>query len=938
MFRCHDRLPGVRFVAAVTLLLLTTARPSLAQTGINGDLVGRIVDKSGALLPGVTVTVEGTTLMGSRTTTSDSNGTYRLFALPQGDGYVVRYQLQGFTTLVREGVAVQTRRATTLDVELDINSVEETVVVTSQSPVVDLQSSRQGMSVTGQMLESIPTARDPYSVLAMAPGVMKTVPNVGGATTDVFQNGVAFGTINRRMNMNGAETAVRFSDGRYPAFDAYEEMVVETAGAGADTRRPGGGFSLELVAKTGGNKVHGSGNAFWFNHSLVGSNINDRLRADGVTSSSDTDSFVDGSVSVGGPFVKNRVWWFGSVRRFQVTRRVIGASMLQEGMMLPIVANVTYQATPTHRIQGFYTYNYKTQPQAELGRFTPIEATFHQESFDELRQLKWLNTASDRTVLEVQGFHYRMWFPTRPQDGSGAPMRDLVTGLNFNGQLRDHTERDFNRYQLSGSARHMRSLGSTSHDLKVGADWFGLRYREFMSIGNGPDKQVRYDFRSGLPAFATIYDGPVDVLRNEDGISGYVQDRISYGRFTANIGVRWDWYNAWWPAQGSPQGNRWASVFEPVSFAKRDRVLRWSTLAPRLSAVYQLNRSGRSVAKVSYGHYPSEMDPSIDTDSINPNGLRSNRHVWLGDLNGDRLLQLNELGNLVSRVVPGNNKLDPNLENPTLRETGLVFEQNLGRGWGLSVQYANSRFSKTPITVNTAIPPSAYSPKSVVDPGPDGTSSTGDDRTITVYNIDPDFVKGSTFVRLNYDGVQRIAHTFSSTMQRRLSKGWQALATYSYNRVSETRAADLSNPNNLINVKGRASIDAPHTMTLLGSYQLPWALQVSGQWQINSGYPYDRMLQVFGLNQGSITIFAEPTGTYRHDTRSLLDVRLEKQIPIRSGKVGLMLEGFNVLNNNASVDFTATDIGRGRTTGPNFGRVSRIVPARTARFGIRYTF
>lgn len=930
--------PSADPLSFVVFLLFLSTVTGFAQTGIHGAIHGRVLDNTGAVVPGVTVTVSGSALMGDQSTATEADGRYRFSALPQGEDYTVRFELDGFRTVVRQGISIQTRRTTTLDVELPVGSLAESIVVTGQAPLVDVESGRQGMSVTSQLLENIPTARDPYSVLAMAPGGIKTVPNVGGATTDVFQNAVVNGTINRRMNMNGAETFVRFSDGRYPAFDAYEEMVVETAGAGADTRRPGGGFSLEMVAKTGGNQLSGTASAFWFNSSFVGSNIDDRLRADGVTSSSDTHSLFDGSVSVGGPFVKDKLWWFGSIRRFKAVRKVIGTSLLQEGVMLPVVANLTFQATQGNRVQAFYTYNYKEQPQAEIGRFTTHEASFLQESFDELRQVKWLNSSSNRSVFEAQAFHYRMWFPTLPQEGSGAPMRDLGTGMNFNGQLRDHTERDFNRYQVSASAQHFRELGRTSHSFKAGVDGFGLRYRELMSVGNGPDSQVRYEFRNGTPVFATIYDGPVNVLRNEDGFSAYVQDRITFRRVTTNLGVRWDWYNAWWPAQASPEGNRWEAVFGRVDFPKNNSVLKWSTLAPRLSGIFQLDKSGRTVAKVSYGHYPSEMDPSIDTDFINPNGMRSIRYAWLGDRNRDGLLQLDELGNLVSRFLPGLNSLDPNLRNPVTRETGLVFERELGRGMAATVQYAFTQFRDTPITTNTAIPASAYIPRDISDPGPDGTPNTGDDRQLTVYNVHPNFVRGASNVRTNFPSVQRTAHTLSTTVQKRLSAGWQALATYSYNRVTETRVTDLSNPNNLINVEGRASIDAPHTVTLLGSYELPFDMQVSGQWQINSGFPYDRLLQVFGLNQGSITIVAEPTGTYRHDTRSLLDLRLEKQIRFGTNRVGLMLEGFNVLNNNASVDFTATDIGRGRITGGNFGRVSRIVPARTARLGIRYTF
>lgn len=922
----------------VVLVLLARSRAA-AQTGIYGDIEGRIVDASGGALPGVTITLTGPALMGTRTTVSVEDGRYRFPALPQGEGYTLQFELEGFKTLIRKDIAVNIRKTTSVTAQLELAGIKETVVVTGGSPLVDTQNARQGMSLTSQILQSVPTGRDPYTVLEMTPGTVKMTPNVGGASTDLFQNAVVNGTTARRMNVNGAETAVRFSDGRYIAFDAYEEMVVETGGATADTRRPGGGYSLEMIPRSGGNEFHGTLQGFWFNDSLVGSNIDDTLRRAGLTSSSDTKSLHDVSASAGGPILKDRLWWFSSVRDFRTFRRTIGSNRLQEGRLIPFVVNITSQLDSANRLQFFYSRTYKHNPQRDMSRFTTYEASFNQKSWDPLIQAKWLRTMGANTFLELQGFRYKMWWPSLPQEGSGAPMRDLVTGLKYNGQANDHTQRDFNRYQVSASvSQFVDSWGHTSHNFKFGFDYFGMRYRELISVGNGPDSQVRYEFRRGAPAFAAIYNGPVNVLRNEDSLSGYAQDRIAVGRLTINAGARWDWYNAWRPAQASPTGNRWEAIFPALQFPEAHRVLRWSTVSPRLNAVFRLTEDGRNVVKGSYGRYPTEMDPSNDTDFVNPNSLRFERHVWLGDLNGNNLLDLNELGPLVSKFVPRNNRLDPNLKNPFAEEVGLSYERELPAAMAFKAQYFYARYHDTVIPINTAIPPTAYLPVSMLDPGPDGIAGTGDDRQITVYSVERPFVGGAAFLRTNFPGVQRRAHSLSFTVQKKLSTRWQLLASYAFNRVRETQAVDATDPNARINATGRADVDAPHDFKLVGSSLLPYDLQVSAQWQIHSGFPYDRQLQVFGLNQGQITILADPRGSYRHDTMSVLDTRIEKQVRLGGSRLGLMFEGFNMLNSNASLDIGTTDLGRGTITGGNFGQIIHPVSARTFRLGARFTF
>ncbi|MCC7418243.1 MAG: carboxypeptidase regulatory-like domain-containing protein [Acidobacteria bacterium] len=927
-------------LAAGLGLAVSGIEAAAGQAGIQGEIIGHVSDATGAVMPGVSVTLSGAAMMGAQETVSDDAGGYRFGGVPPGAGYVLRHELAGFTTVVREGIVVTARATTTVAVTLGVAAVAETITVSGAAPLVDTTSARQGASITKDLLELIPTGRDPYAILAMAPGIVRVTPNVGGSGADQLQNTVYAGTTARRMNIAGAETAVRFWDGRYMNFDAYEEVVVETAGAGADIRRPGGGYSMELVPRSGGNRLQGNISFFGIDKAMTASNIDDRLRADGVSEGGNTDSLHDVSVNIGGPFVKDRLWWFASARHFRTFRHVLGIPQLEEGVLIPTVMNVTAQLNPQHRLQGFWSWSAKRSPQRDMSRFIAPEASYNQDSTDQLKQIKWLGAFGDNFV-ELQGFMYDTWWPSYPQAGSGAPMKDLATGLSFHGQYNDFTKRDFDRYQSSGSlSRHVADWLGASHDLKLGFDWQTHRYDEDIEVGQGSDSQVRYELRNGAPAFAVLYNSPVTLNRNSDGLSLYLQDRINLARLTVGAGLRWDYYNAWWPAQGSPDGNRFEAIFGRLDIAKNGKVLTWQNVAPRFSAVYRLTADGSTVVNAAYGRFPGEMDPSLHTDFIHPSGLRWQRHVWYGDENGNDVLDLAEIGSLVNQFVPRDNRLDPDLENPTTEEVSASLNRDLGGSMALKVNYVYARYLETInlVGINAAVPSSAYRPMEITDPGPDGVRSTGDDRPLTVYNLDAAYVGKASFLRTNLPGAQRKAHSFNVQLQKRLSNNWQFLVGYGFSRTSETANVDFTNPNALINAEGRADIDTPHSFSLTGSYQLPHDVVLSANWNLRSGMPYDRVLQVFGLRQGSISVRADPLGTYRHDSMNMLDFRVEKGFRAATGRLALLVEVFNTLNTNASMDVGVGGLGRGTVTGGNFGKVAIVAPPRTLRLGARFTF
>jgi hypothetical protein len=310
----------------------------------------------------------------------------------------------------------------------------------------------------------------------------------------------------------------------------------------------------------------------------------------------------------------------------------------------------------------------------------------------------------------------------------------------------------------------------------------------------------------------------------------------------------------------------------------------------------------------------------------------------LGDLNGNGLLDLNEIGALRSTSTPGTSTVQPGYRNPTTREAGLGYERELPGGMGFKAQYFYSWYIRGATDSNLLIPPSAYTPVSYLDPGPDGKVGTADDRQITVYNLNPAFVGLSQIQRQTVPGTWKRSHALNLTLTRRMANGFQIITSYTRNRIRESTLTDPNNPNATINTRNIVSLlEAPNAFKLLGSKTLPYGFAFSANYQFQNGLPYNRTLSVAGLNQGQFSIVADPPGTWRYDNVSELDIRIEKQVKLPKGQqMGFMLEGYNMLNASASTD--SDGVGIGTITGGNFGIIAKVMPARTWRLGYRYTF
>ena len=378
-------------LAAALLVCAAAAPGAFAQGGgasQTGTIVGRVTDTSGGVLPGVTVTIASPSLMGVQTATTNENGTYRFPAVPPGV-YTVAYDLAGFSTLRRERIDIALGFTATVNVELAVATLQETVTVTGESPVIDTSATRVQQNFKLDQLESIPNARDMWSLLAVTPSVQMTRIDVGGNRAGTQTGFTAFGFGNADQQVRVLVEGINTTEGTggagfYFDFGSFEEAFFGTAAQGAEMPHPG--VQTQFLGKSGGPRFSGQVYADYENNSMQGANISAEQIARGVREGSNEVEVVrDANVHVGGPLVRDKVWGFGSWReQFNAVRLVAFAfDQTFDTTLWNLSGKVSYQMNQNNKFIGYYQWGQKVQPnRTGLGGFTYLspEDTTKQDS------------------------------------------------------------------------------------------------------------------------------------------------------------------------------------------------------------------------------------------------------------------------------------------------------------------------------------------------------------------------------------------------------------------------------------------------------------------------------------------------------------------------------------------------------------------------------
>jgi len=301
-----------RVLALLTILALVGSVAGAWAQGNTGEIYGKVTDASGAVMPGVTVTLTGARLLQPLTAVSTESGSFRFPQLAIGS-YDVKFELTGFKTVIKAGVRVEIGLNAQVNQALEISTVQETVTVTGETPLVDLKDTGKTNRFTQEALQSIPSARDPWVIIEQAAGVAMDRQNVGGSASGQQSNFVARGAAMReqKWNLDGVDITDMSATGGSPVyydFDAFEEMQVSTGGADVTMQSPGVG--VNLVTKSGTDRLRGSGRTYITDQKFQANNVTDEMRKNGVNTGNPIQNIQDYGFEVGGPIKKGRAWWW----------------------------------------------------------------------------------------------------------------------------------------------------------------------------------------------------------------------------------------------------------------------------------------------------------------------------------------------------------------------------------------------------------------------------------------------------------------------------------------------------------------------------------------------------------------------------------------------------------------------------------------------------
>jgi hypothetical protein len=957
-------MKGWRNILWALAATVALSSPAFAQGGgasSTGSISGEIKDAQGGVLPGVTVTATSPAQIGALTAVTNDAGIYRFPAVPPGE-YRLMFELAGFQSSVRDGIRITLGFNAQVNVSLNVATLQETVTVSGQSPVIDTTATRVQTNYDQQMLSSIPNARDMWSLLSTTPSVTLNRVDVGGATAGTQTTYFAYGYSGQnRPLIEGINTTEGTSAaGFYLDYGSFEEVFIGAAANSAEM--PNSGVLTQFVGKSGSNSPSVSLYYDFEREGMQGRNLSAEqvTPAPGATIRPDGNrlaSYDNLNIGVGGPIIVDRMWGHFSYLNQQNSVAAPPAGSFLDGTpfntkLVNYTGKATYQLNQANKFIGYLQHGTKEQPNRtdssnRLGAPVHISAdsTVFQGSPSWVYKGEWNGTIGQNTFVEARAgqFGYNFGLDSNTQ----ATRYESLTTNEVIGGGRDWELRR-RRNQYTGAVSYFKDnfLGG-SHNFKVGGEyldetgntlWNKAYADNVIHFVNG---SLQGGVAGTTPAAVRLYND-ANAWNGLATTSVFVTDTWTIDRLTVNAGVRFDRYRVWLPAQALTPGR-----FVPTAqtFAEVPEIVLFNHLVPRIGGSYDLTGDGRTVLKANWGRF--YFNPGVNlADAVNPNTANQySDHAW-HDLNGDRVYQAGEEGVLQTRFGGvANASIDPNLRNSYTDEASFFVERAVVADLAVRAGYVWKKDHDGWQQVNANRPMSAFNvPTSVVDPGPDGVYGTGDDATVAAFNL-ADTSLPSNNVTRNIDGYEGTFKTLEFSANKRYGNRWSMNASFSYTWTAQygnlyfnnrfgTAVANFSlfgsypsNPNEKTfneytdwNAKVSGTVDAG------------WGVRVTPVLKMQSGAPYGRYFSTRAgeLNYGTQIILAEPIGTRRQDTVSLVDVRVEKQVRFaQRARVGLFLDVFNLMNSNTAVNTNWR-------SGAAFEKATTVLGPRIAKFGVKF--
>jgi hypothetical protein len=983
-----------RIVAVAALLLLAVGGTAFAQLQ-TGNLYGTVTDDKGAALPGVTVTLAGQGAPQVQVT--NAQGQFRFLSLSPGT-YDLKSELEGFSTIDYPNIVINVGRNTTIEVKLS-PAVEDVITVTAESPLLDERRISTGATVSQTELEKIPTSRDPWAVLTTTPGVLTDRINVGGNESGQQSAYVGPGSGGDQAvwSVDGVvitDMAALGSSPAYYDFDSFEEMQVTTGGT--DSTIATGGVVLNMVTKRGTNEWRGSGRYYdtdqkWQSNSSFSSSDLDRGGA--YNGNHPQTTFKQGNrivgvkdygAEVGGPIVKDRLWIWGSYGRQKVELLTI-ADVADKTDLKTYNGKLNAQIAASNSATAFVLNSDKVKIGRNAGPTRPQETTWDQGKFGPSPTAwKVEDTHIFSSNFYLTGLYSQVngGFQLAPEGGLAiSPFLD-AGGVWHNTFLLNTTLRPQKQAKLDAS--NFFNTGSLSHELKFGAGYRRADVTSLSRWGGGGIILDRSFWISGQNLFELARDASPSVRNTYK--NGYLQDTLTVGNLTANVGVRYDVQGGDNLANTVAANPLLPSVLPTVSVPTSDIGFEWKSFTPRLGVTYALGAERKTLLRASYSRFADQLGSGI-AGWLNPLGTVSYGYFDTSNPGNGNVTpgQIGSFYGYSGNVNPNNglllqsNGLDSGLTAPKTDEILLGIEHALLPEFVVGLDFTFRRYTdileSQRLVFDTDNPYSDAALNSIgrvnrrsdyircgttgAPACPTGVLPNGTPYTADLWVLRPDLsTRNGGF--LQNGGSEQQYKGASVVFNKRLANRWmlRGNVTYSdwtYSKVPASSRIDptplLGNGNREGDVvlqgsgtasgsKGGVYINSKWAYSVNGLYQIapdrPWGFNVALNVNGREGYPvpYYRRVTLPG-NMQSVPEFVSVTSrpdSFRLDNINIVDARVEKEFNFSDVGLTLGVDCFNVLNEA----FIQQRQHRLNLTTSNY--VTEITSPRIFRIGARLSF
>ena len=914
------------FFAGLVALLLCMAGPAVAQLQ-TGDLYGTVIGEDGAPLPGATVTVEG---VGSpKVLVTDEKGEFRALALYPGT-YKVTTELQGYSTLEYPDIGVRVGGKTTIEITLS-TAVQDVITVTGEAPLLDERKVNTGASITAEALDKVPTARDPWSLLSQAPGVLVDRFNLGGNESGQQSGFTGTGSVGRDnvfsvdgvvlTDMNAVGASATYFD-----FGAFEEVQFTTSST--DVTVATAGVTVNQVTKRGTNEWRGQARYLrtdgdWqsdpavFSDGLVGNQI---------------DAVEEYGADVGGPLWKDHLWLWASYGESDINNIARGGQ-LDATQLEDFNSKLNFQIGQ----QNSGVVHYWTNDKLKFGRgASPTrapETTLDQTTPQDIYKIEdtWIPTAD--FYLTALWARDDGIFTLAPQGGLDADIFRDAEGV-LRGSNADFTQEaviDQGRLDMS----YFFNAGGTSNELKFGG---GFREQEVFSQSVWPrGRFVNAGELTELdPGIALVaFPRNKTVGLKTEYQSAWIQDSLTLGRLTLNAGLRYDNQSGENLPTADPGNSQANGLLPPLDFQGNDAGgFEWESVVPRIGATYALSEDRRTLLRGSFSQYAEQLGQNPLLTRVNPIGYVY-AYFYFEDANSNLVLDPSERASLQFAYPynfdPDNpgalstpNVNDPDLDPMLTSEAMLGLERSFNANLAGSVNVIYRNVTDVPETRYLVIDESGQT--RVVNRGdwvqtdtiqeelPNGRLSD----PIPIFDLRDgvEFTGGEFYTNgdreMNYLGT-----TFSLT--KRLADRWSARASFTWSDWDwdigpEFREHDdptdeisddlgYSDANEIYSEQSGSNkvdvfVGASWSFHLDGLYQVaperPWGFNLGASLDGHEGYispPYAREGSAVGRRNVQLSSDIED---FRLDDVMVLNAHADKDFAFADWSLNLSLDGFNL--------------------------------------------